>query len=504
MLSSEKVSNEKYALSVVEAGERRTEEIKQAIPWTVQGKWRSRSALNWHLLAIAGDLVLLGSLLVLQLLLFAQPALFGAWYRPDVWHPKLILACLMFVSWSVATKVTQAQEQGNLYGRLTSPLCALFALGVALVLLSILTYPFLVNEMAYLKGLLFYLSVAVPALCAWRVILATIINLPRFRPRAVITGTDAAAESVASELLRAKRYSAHVLGYISVAPEEEQARKDGIPVLGDRHVLRRLVQQGQVDMIIMAVDYKANLALFQQVIELARFGISIVPMATAYERISGKISVQHIGDQWYVALPSEVTVSPLYLLWRRMLDIGFGLLGAMTLILLLPVLAPCIFLDSPGPIFYRQERVGRNGRKFIIYKFRSMHTNSEQSGQAQWASDGDARVTRVGRFMRATHLDELPQVWNILRGEMSLIGPRPEREEFVSLLEKSLPFYRCRLNVKPGLTGWAQVKYGYASSNQDALEKLQYDLYYIKHQSFMLDVFIILSTVIEVFLHRGT
>jgi exopolysaccharide biosynthesis polyprenyl glycosylphosphotransferase len=504
VLSSEKVSKQKYPLSVVEAGERRTEEVEQAVPWTVQGKWRPHSALNWHLLAIAGDLALLGSLLVLQLLLFAQPVLFGAWYKPDVWHPKLILACLAFVSWSVATKVTQAQEQGNLYGRLTSPLCALFALGLALFLLTILAYPFLVNEMAYLKGLLFYLSVAAPALCAWRVVLATIINLPRFRPRAVIIGTDASAESVASELRRAKRYSAHVLGYISVASEAEQARKDGLPVLGDRHVLRGLVQQGQVDMIIMAIDYKANQTLFQQVIELAHSGVSVVPMATAYERISGKISVQHIGDQWYVAFPSQVTASPFYLLWRRTLDIGFGLLGGAALILLLPILVPCIFLESPGPIFYRQERVGQNGRKFVIYKFRSMHTSSEQGGQAQWASTNDARVTRVGRFMRATHLDELPQVWNILRGEMSLIGPRPEREEFVSLLEQSLPFYRCRLNVKPGLTGWAQVKYGYASSNQDALEKLQYDLYYIKHQSFMLDVFIILSTVVEVLLRRGT
>jgi lipopolysaccharide/colanic/teichoic acid biosynthesis glycosyltransferase len=167
------------------------------------------------------------------------------------------------------------------------------------------------------------------------------------------------------------------------------------------------------------------------------------------------------------------------------------------------MLAPLIYFDSAGPIFYKQARLGRDGREFIIYKFRSMHTNSEFKGKPQWAVEGDARITRIGRFMRATHLDELPQVFNILRGDMSLIGPRPERQEFVTILENSIPFYRCRLKVKPGLTGWAQVKYGYARSNQDALEKLQYDLYYIKHQSFMLDIFILLKTVIEVFLHRG-
>jgi len=254
----------------------------------------------------------------------------------------------------------------------------------------------------------------------------------------------------------------------------------------------------------MATDYKAEPALFQEAIEATQFGISLVPMPVAYESIGGKIPVEHVGDQWYLALPVEIIASPLYLCWRKIMDLFFGFLGTLSLLLILPILALLIMLDSPGPIFYMQERLGRNGRKFFIYKFRSMCTNAEHAGKAIWTTEGDTRITRVGRFLRTTHLDELPQVFNILRGDMSLIGPRPEREAFVSELEKTVPFYRCRLKVKPGLTGWAQVKYPYGGTSAGTLVKLQYDLYYIKHQSFTLDIWIILKTVGEVLFCRGT
>lgn len=222
-----------------------------------------------------------------------------------------------------------------------------------------------------------------------------------------------------------------------------------------------------------------------------------------YELTGGKVPVGRIGEQWFVALPLEHSLSLLYLCWHKGIDIIFGLFGSMVLLLILPILALLIYIDAPGPIFYAQERLGYQGRKFRILKFRSMHPDAEAAGQAVWATQGDSRVTRVGRFLRATHLDELPQVFNILRGEMSLIGPRPERQEFTTQLEKSIPFYRYRLSVKPGLTGWAQVKYAYTSTDHESLIKLQYDLYYIKHQSIRLDLVIILKTVGEVLLCHG-
>jgi len=187
--------------------------------------------------------------------------------------------------------------------------------------------------------------------------------------------------------------------------------------------------------------------------------------------------------------------------WHRGMDIVFALFGMVFLFLILPILALLIYIDSSGPIFYVQERVGYQRRKFQMYKFRSMFTNT---GHLEWATRGDTRVTSVGRFLRATHLDELPQVFNILRGEMSLIGPRPEREEYVVELEKANPLYRCRLTVKPGITGWAQVQYGYGSTSEDELVKLKFDIYYIEHRSYMLDIRIILKTVVEVVLCHGT
>lgn len=197
-------------------------------------------------------------------------------------------------------------------------------------------------------------------------------------------------------------------------------------------------------------------------------------------------------------------VSIYYCYWLIGMHAIFGLLGICLLFSLMLVLAPLIYLDSPGPIFYHQERLGYKGKKFHILKFRTMCVDAEQGDQAVWATEGDARVTRVGRFLRMLHIDELPQVINILRGDMNLIGPRPERAVFVDQLEKNIPLYRHRLNVKPGLTGWAQVKFHYAGTEQEAQIKLQYDLYYIAHQSISLDIKILCMTVVEVLCCRGT
>ena len=207
-----------------------------------------------------------------------------------------------------------------------------------------------------------------------------------------------------------------------------------------------------------------------------------------------EIEVEHV---------TPMSLPPLYLCWRKVMDITFGLCGTIVVLLILPILALLIYLDSPGPIFYSQERLGYRGKKFYMLKFRSMCPNTEDVGCGTWTAKDDLRVTRIGRFLRAAHLDELPQVFNILRGEMSLIGPRPDLEKNTAKLEEVNPLYRQRLAVKPGLTGWTQVKYGYGNAEQDELVKLQYDLYYIKHQSFLLDILIILQTIVEVVLCHG-
>jgi lipopolysaccharide/colanic/teichoic acid biosynthesis glycosyltransferase len=185
------------------------------------------------------------------------------------------------------------------------------------------------------------------------------------------------------------------------------------------------------------------------------------------------------------------------------MDLALGAALLVLLLVLLPVIALAIRLDSPGPVFYRQERVGRHGRRFFVYKLRSMQQDAERDGEAQWAAPGDPRVTRVGRWLRRARLDELPQVLNVVRGEMSLVGPRPERPQFVEQLQRDIPFYRTRFAARPGLTGWAQINYGYGSTVEDALIKLQYDLYYLKHQSPWFDLVILLRTVAVVLRLKG-
>ncbi len=468
--------------------------------------YRSKpSATMWRFTLLAGDSILL--LVVLGLMLIVPQTLYGSVgilrYETGSWGSKLIWVSFALLSWSIAANIVQCQKILNIANCLKSPLYTLFALMLMCILWLGISYPFNADDIvSYIKFLLFFFLLAVPIFSMWRVLLAEFINLPRFRGQAVIIGDNSAGAAIAKEIRHTKRPIATILGYISESSEEKGLR-DGLPILGGRSLLHHIIRSGKLDMIIMAIDHKVNPELLQDAINAVQCGVSVVPMPIAYEYTSGKVPVEHVGDQWYMALPVERNVPLLYSCWQKVVDISFGLFGLLILLLLLPTLGLLIYLDSPGPIFYTQERMGYSGKRFRILKFRSMRTDAEVKGGAIWAAKSDSRVTRIGKFMRATHLDELPQVLNILRGEMSLVGPRPEREEFVTRLEKKIPFYHCRLSVKPGLTGWAQVKYPYTSSDHDAMVKLQYDLYYIKHQSFTLDIFIILKTVVEVLLFRG-
>jgi exopolysaccharide biosynthesis polyprenyl glycosylphosphotransferase len=222
----------------------------------------------------------------------------------------------------------------------------------------------------------------------------------------------------------------------------------------------------------------------------------------AVERLLGRVPLR-IDDGGQARTAGTVlNHSRIYAIAKRAVDIAFATAMGLGILLVVPIVALAIRLDSPGPIFYSQLRVGLNGRLFRIYKFRSMRQDAERNG-ATWAKVGDARVTRVGRFLRLTRIDELPQVWNVLRGDMTLVGPRPERPEFTSLLEAEIPSYAERHQVKPGITGWAQVRYRYTSSVRDAEAKLEYDLFYVKYRSLGLDLRVLLRTVLVVVQMRG-
>jgi len=284
------------------------------------------------------------------------------------------------------------------------------------------------------------------------------------------------------------------LGYRLV----KQIRPESIQTPFD---LLEMAAQKNIKTIIIGVDPHQDYRLVQSLYQCLPLKITFNDLPSFYEKILGKVPVSSIGEIWFLENLSE-SQKNFYEAIKRVLDItGALILGIITLILF-PLFILFIKLDSPGPIFYRQRRIGQDGEIFSLLKFRSMVADAEKNG-AQWTERKDQRVTRFGNFIRRMRLDELPQIWNVLLGQMSFVGPRPERIEFVQQLEKKIPYYQIRHLVKPGLTGWAQVNFHYGASVEDSIEKLQYELYYIKHRSFVLDFSILLRTIKIIIMREG-
>jgi sugar transferase (PEP-CTERM system associated) len=256
------------------------------------------------------------------------------------------------------------------------------------------------------------------------------------------------------------------------------------------------------DIVVVAQIDRRGCFPAQTLLECRLRGIRVEDWPTFYEKATGKILVTAVRPSWLIFSDGFVK-TPRTEIIKRLFDVTASLVGILLSLPLMALAAVAIKLESSGPVLYRQPRLGQNGCVFILNKFRSMRQDAEKETGPVWATQQDNRITRVGGFLRRTRLDELPQLFNVLFGHMSFIGPRPERPEFVSELQKQIPYYIERLAVKPGITGWAQVRYRYGSSVEDAVEKLQYDLYYIKNLSLFLDLLIVLNTVQVVLFARG-
>ena len=252
--------------------------------------------------------------------------------------------------------------------------------------------------------------------------------------------------------------------------------------------------------MVLTLEDERDEVVLQEISRCIKRGIEIEEGGTLYENLTGKIPVEHIREKWLIKGLSKP--SNTYCTIKRVFDVIGSVILLIALLPLFATVALLIKLDSKGPVFYRQKRMGKNGREFILNKFRTMVRDAE-NGTPLWAKKDDPRVTRVGRWLRRLRIDELPQLFNVLKGEMSLVGPRPERRAFVKMLEKSIPFYNYRHIVKPGITGWAQVNYRYANSVGSSLEKLQYDLYGIKHSSFLFDIKVLFKTIWTVLTLKG-
>ena len=342
--------------------------------------------------------------------------------------------------------------------------------------------------------ILYYGVASFVLITVWRLVNPALVGWATSARKVLIIGTDGGAAEMIHAL---KSESGGEYWMVGIIGDEHEVGDliDEVAVIGGPSDLMNFVARERVTELILSSTRDLSGAMFSAVMDAYEHGVALIPMPVLYERLTGRVPVEHVGSNWTVVLPlDEGDGFQPYPALKRILEVSAALIGFVPFMVLLPFVALAIYIDCPGPIFYGQERVGLNGRPFRVYKFRTMIPNAEQATGAVFSDKADPRKTRVGKFLRKTRIDELPQLINILRGDMSLIGPRPERPEHVARLQAKIPFYRTRLTIRPGLTGWAQVMYGYGSTDDDALVKLQYDLYYIRHRSLMLDITILVKT----------
>ncbi|MCX7840352.1 MAG: sugar transferase [Anaerolineae bacterium] len=331
------------------------------------------------------------------------------------------------------------------------------------------------------------------AIGLWRALYLALARRRSFARKVIIVGAGWAGQTIAQTIQQNAPAHYQIVGFVDDDPAKQNQSLDiagtAIPVLGGARDLTRLVKEHQVPEIILAITRDLSTALFQAILDCKEQGVQITLMPILFEQLTGMVPIEHIGDNWNVALPLDSPeASGFYPIAKRTLDVVGALIGLAIFLPLLPFIALAIKLDSPGPVFFQQTRVGKGGKPFRLLKLRTMVANAEPDGQAVRAQKNDSRVTRVGKWLRRTRLDEMPQLFNVLKGEMSAVGPRPERPEHLAELERAIPFHRLRNAVKPGMAGWAAANYEYVDSIEDAKIRLQYDLYYIKHQSLWLDL----------------
>jgi len=321
--------------------------------------------------------------------------------------------------------------------------------------------------------------------------------------RLLLIGDGQEAEALLESAQPEMKHTHHVLGYVDGRSGQEVSSTAKFPYMGSVEELSTVLATKPTDAVILADGYAGEVVQRGILAECIESGVEVLPLAELYAEVTGRVPIDYVSDTFQSQLPLERRVSRILFCYsKRLMDIALSSLGLICLAFATPFIALAIYLESPGPIFFKQKRVGKGGRVFEAYKFRSMIPNAE-SGKAIWAEQDDPRVTRVGKILRKTHVDEFPQFLNILKGEMSAVGPRPERPEFVANLEKEIPLYRARHAVKPGMAGWGLVKQGYAASWEDSRTKLEYDLYYIQHQSIRFDLVILAKTFLDTFTLRG-
>jgi sugar transferase (PEP-CTERM system associated) len=340
------------------------------------------------------------------------------------------------------------------------------------------------------------------AILGWRLAFNQITGSLKLEERLLFVGTGETARKVARQILDQHEFAYRVIGFIDNDRSRVGQRIVNPAIIGTPDDIDRLVAEHHVDRIVVGLSDRRGQLPLEELLRAKLAGVRVEDATTTYERVTGKILIEDLRPSGLI-FSDGFRVSRLARVMKRSIDLLLAAALAAVTVPAMLLTALAVLLEDGRPVLYRQERVGENGRTFVLSKFRSMRKDAEKSGTPQWATSDDDRVTHVGRVIRTTRLDELPQLWNVIRGDMSFVGPRPERPFFVDELSRAIPFYQQRHAVKPGLTGWAQVKYRYGASVEEATEKLRYDLYYIKHLSVIFDLTIVFDTVKVVLFGKG-
>lgn len=374
------------------------------------------------------------------------------------------------------------------------------ALGITCLVLAVLYYA--IPELSLGRGIA---GLAAPLILAfllgWRLWLVGRGYFQRYSERVLILGTGQAGIALVREILARPEVSLKVVGFLDENGENIGNSLVNPGIIGAADKVESMVLKEDVDRVVLSLAERRGCTPLQQLLRLKFLGVNVEDVHSLYEKVTGRILLEDLSPSWLI-LSDGFRKSRFLHATKRASDILFCLLALLVSLPPMGIIAVLIWLETGAPILFRQKRVGMRGRLFEVLKFRSMCQNAEANGP-RWAIEGDERVTRVGRFIRKYRLDELPQLFNVLRGEMSLVGPRPEQPHFCALLEEKMPLFAQRHAVCPGITGWAQVKYQYGSSIEEAKTKLEYDLFYIKHRSISLDLLIIFRTTKVLLLGRG-
>ena len=442
------------------------------------------------LILLAGEaLVVCTSFLLAMLLVFRSDTYLVLNYEYGfIKILAVTVVVLIFSHWFDLYDPARFDAKGELYFRL------LLVPGVLALALSAVAYVFpqaLPGSNSELLGLV----ILTVALFGWRSVYAWLVRQPYLRERVYVLGTGERAQRLVQGLRRRSELGIDVVGWTGNV--EGQLTLETVTA----H-LADMVSHTPVHRVIVAMPDRRGTIPMQELLRLRLKGVKIEEATSWLEKMSGRIEVEQLYPSWLI-FQEGFRFSTLFMLTRRVLSVLTAAILLMLVLPLIPFVLLAIKLDSRGPVLYRQKRVGRGGRIFYCYKFRTMRRDAEADTGPTWADDDDPRITRAGRVLRASRLDEIPQLWCVLKGDMAFVGPRPERPEFVAWLTKEIPFYGVRHAVRPGITGWAQVRYKYGNTLEDAKEKLQFDLYYIKNMSLGLDLLIMFQTIKIVTLGRG-